>query len=255
VTGPKKIGVALAIVGVGAAAAGAWLTLSRATTLVRPSGHEGHPSIELHVPRAAAPIAIDAEIEGKKVWESEAGSTLNLKTGDGKGMVPYTEVKLRWGDGKLYLLMYAGDLDLEGSVKDSDGPVSKDDAFHLELGDGDRVQVIEVSVLGTVTDASCTAPKDASTPIDVGGGKCDRSWQSHAVVAVDQDGTLNHLGDNDEEWVVEMALPLDALGVASGGPGTRIPFAVRRCEVGAGGPSACGSWGMGATRGEVIFDP
>jgi hypothetical protein len=200
-----------------------------------------------------APIAIDAEMDGKKVWEAEAGSTLNLKDGTGKGLVPFTDVKLRWGDGELYLLMYAGDLDLEGSVKEPDGPVAKDDSFHLEFGGPDRVHVVEVSVLGTVADAVC--PASAATPIDLGNGQCDAAWQSHAVVAVDKDGTLNRVGDNDEEWVVEMALPLAALEVTDAKAGARIPFVVRRCEVGTGGVGACGSWGTGAERGELILEP
>jgi hypothetical protein len=215
--------------------------------------------LQLHVPHATAPIPIDAEIEGKKVWEPEAGRTGNFTDTGGKGMVPYTEVKLRWGDGKLYFLMYAGDLDLEGSVREPDGPVARDDSFHLEIRGHDGVRVVEVSVLGTVTDARCrddrAASKDPASPVDVTAPSCDRGWQSHAVVAVDTDGTLNRVGDNDEEWVVEMALPFDALGLGSAGPGTRIPLAIRRCEVGARGPGPCGSWGTAPVRGEVILDP
>jgi hypothetical protein len=240
-----KVGVALAVVGACAVAGGARLTLSRATTRPNASAERLHPSLELHVPRATAPIPIDAELDGKKVWESEAGSTLNFKDSGGKGMVPYSEAKLRWGDGKLYFLLYAGDLDLEGTVTDTDGAVSKDDSFHLELGGPDGVRVIEVSVLGTVADSVCPAA----------GGPCDSGWQSRAVVAVDRDGTVNRVGDNDEEWVVEMALPFDAIALPGAKAGTRIPFAVRRCEIGRDGPHACGSWGMGALQGELILDP
>jgi hypothetical protein len=263
---------------------GAGLTLSRATTNPQPGpasgsrtpegngperergspsgsgrSRHGHAGLELHVPHATAPIPIDAEIEGKKVWEPEAGSTLNLKEDGGSGMVPYTEAKLRWGDGRLYLLLYAGDLDLEGVVKQADGRLADDDAFHLELGPApekpDGVRVVEVSVLGTVADARCGLPMDVGAPIDIEGPGCDRSWESHAVVAVDKDGTVNRAGDNDEEWVVEMALPLDALGLADARPGARLAFAVQRCEVGGAGRAACGSWGLGRSRGEIILDP
>jgi hypothetical protein len=245
-----KLGLALAVAAACAAVGGARLTLSRATT--RNGGERGanqnggeHASLELHVPRASAPISIDAEIEGKKVWEAEAGSTRNFKEASGKGMVPYTEAKVRWGDGKLYFLLYAGDLDLEGTVTEADGPVLSDDSFRLELGGPDALRVIDVSVLGTVADSLCAGAHAA----------CDRGWQSHAVVAVDRDGSLNRTGDNDEEWVVEMAVPFEALGLAGARAGTRIPFAVRRCEVGRDGPHACGAWGVGSPRGELILDP
>ncbi len=196
------------------------------------------PGPTLHVPRATAPIHIDAEFEGKKDWEADSGHTGDLQDEHGKGMVPFTDAKARWGDGYLYLMLYAGDLDIESG-----------DAFHLEIGGGEHIHVIDVSVLGKLVEAVC----DSDTPFSVAPGDCDGSWHSRATVAVDRDGTLDHLGDNDEEWVVEMAIPLSALGLDHAGPGTRLPFSVRRCDVGAGS-HACGSWGGGKPRGELIFD-
>jgi len=207
--------------------------------------HVPPAALELRVPRTGGPVKIDAELEGKRLWEADTGTTRNFVDGAGHGMVPYTEAKARWGDGKLYLMLYAGDLDLEGSVREPDGDVEHDDAFHIELGDPDDVRVISVSVLGTVADARCRGPATART--------CDRAWQSHAEVAVDRDGTLNKLGDNDEEWVVEMALPLAALGVANPDAGARLPFSIRRCEVARAGKRACGGWGA-ATPGQLVLD-
>jgi hypothetical protein len=208
---------------------------------------------ELQAPYASEPIAIDAE-EGKTVWQSEAGSTGNLKDARGKGMVPYTEVKARWRADTLYLLLYAGDLDLEGTITEPDGPVSQDDSFHIELGAKDGTYVIEVSVLGTIADAACRGvPKP---PVELTSPACDMKWNSHAKVAVDKDGTLNRIGDNDEEWVVEMAVPLDALGLRDARAGTRVPFVVRRCDIRhPPAPRVCGSWGMREERGELIFAP
>jgi hypothetical protein len=201
----------------------------------------------LRVPRVTGAFPINAETEGKTVWEGDVGNTHDLLDDGGRGMVPYTEAKARWGNGKLYFLLYAGDLDLEGTVEKHDGPVEKDDAFRLEFGAGDVVRVVDVSVLGTVADSLC---KGAD-----GGRTCDVGWQSHAEVAVDRDGTLNHVGDNDEEWVVEMAIPLSSLGLAKATGGTRIPFSVRRCEVGFDGVHACGQWGKGSHGGELLLEP
>jgi hypothetical protein len=201
-------------------------------------------ALTLHVPRAARPIPIDAELEGKKVWEADTGNTGNFKDDAGRGMVPFSEAKLRWREGTLYLMLYAGDLDLEGKTTRRNGPVEEDDAFHVEFGAGDQVRVVAVSVLGTVADSLCGRA----------GKPCDRRWRSHARVAVDRDGTLNKVGDNDEEWVVEMAIPFSSLGLTHAGPGTRLPFSIKRCEIGKTGRHACGAWGA-QPQGELILDP
>ncbi|MES1208544.1 MAG: hypothetical protein ABUS79_21605 [Pseudomonadota bacterium] len=190
----------------------------------------------LTVPRVSGPVTIDAELEGKKLWEADVGATGNFKDAAGHGMVPYTEAKARWGAGTLYLMLYAGDLDLEGTVRDRDGTLEGDDAFRLEFGTADDRRVIWVSVLGTVADARCRRA--------AGGDTCDAGWDSHVKVAVDRDGTLNKIGDNDEEWVVEMAVPLASLGVTHPHVGTQLPFSVRRCEVGHGQRHDCGGWGL-----------
>lgn len=237
----------LVLVGILSCVAGEGLACGRSATkgaAVALPAARAPATVTLSVPRARDPIVIDAELEGKKVWEADTGNTKNLRDSGGRGMVPYTEAKARWGDGKLYLMLYAGDLDLQGQVRDGDGPVENDDAFHLELGAGAEVRTVSVSVLGTVADALCTR---AAT-----GRACDPRWQSHAVVAVDRDGTLNKVGDNDEEWVVEMALPFAALGITNAGPGTRLAFSVRRCEVGQAGRHACGSWGV-EPPGELLL--
>jgi hypothetical protein len=222
--------VALAVV---AASAIAWTVVRRTSAASIGSVHR--PAVRVFpVPRVSAPIPINAEVEGKKDWEGEIGKTPNFLDEAGRGIVPYTEARLRWGDDKLYLLLYAGDLDLEGTVTQHDGDLAKDDSFRLEFPGGDRVRVIDVSVLGTVADRLCTT----SGP----DARCDASWESHAEVAVDKDGTMNKVGDNDEEWVVEMAIPFSSLGISHPTAGTRIPFSVRRCEVGHG-RTPCGEWG------------
>jgi len=241
----------LAILALAAAAAGACGQTPAARAAPAPASAARVPATPpvvatLAVPRIAGPVKINAELEGKKMWESDTGVTPNFKDAAGHGMVPFTQAKARWGDGQLYLMLYAGDLDLQGRVRAHDGAVERDDAFHLEFGAGDEVRVISVSVLGTVADALCH--RGAT------GRGCDPRWESHARVAVDKDGTLNKIGDNDEEWVVEMAVPLASLGLEEAGPGTRIPFSIRRCEVGHGQDHGCGGWGD-SPRGELALAP
>ena len=207
----------------------------------------------LHVPHVAAePVRKDGKTEAK-FWEGEAGSTGVLLDDKGLGMVPYSEVKARWGNGKLYLWLYAADLDVQGKVRDADAELSGDDAFQIQIGDSGRFYAFEVNVLGTLTDAICKSRR--RTPHDPMGKTCDRSWQSGADVDADVDGTLNQLGDKDEEWVVELTIPLDKIGRKNAKPGMRLRFSVRRCEVAYDGVRACGSWGLGEQGAELLLDP
>jgi hypothetical protein len=220
---------------------GAFIAVALAAAAILGGGRSGTSAPAgpclLTAPRVSGPVKVDAELEGKNVWEADVGTTGNFKDAAGHGMVPYSEAKVRWGDGKLYLMLYAGDLDLEGTVRDHDGALDGDDAFRLEFGDRNDRRVIWVSVLGTLADARCR-PARGRAP-----DACDPSWDSHAQVAVDRDGTLNKIGDNDEEWVVQMAVPLAALGFADAHPGTSLPFSVTRCEIGHGSSRGCGGWG------------
>jgi len=178
------------LMGALAAAIGCAALVVRARGAPLGSPRDRHPYLELRVPRVGEPIVINAETEGKKVWEAEAGRTGVFKDESGQGMVPYTEAKARWMPGMLYLLLYAGDLDLEGSVTSRDGPVLGDDAFHIELGREGHVYTVDVSVLGTLADADCTGA--VGEPSEE--RRCDPRWDSHAVVAVDRDGTLTARG-------------------------------------------------------------
>jgi hypothetical protein len=59
---------------------------------------------------------------------------------------------------------------------------------------------------------------------------------------VDHDGTINDPSNEDEEWVVEMTIPLASLGVR---PGSSLKFEVTRCDTPKGAGRRCATWGHG----------
>jgi hypothetical protein len=67
------------------------------------------------------------------------------------------------------------------------------------------------------------------------------------------DGTPNMPTDNDEEWLIEMAIPLEALGLKEE-PGERIGVAIHRCDTLHSKVRSCGSWGEGDQRGVLVFE-
>ncbi len=93
---------------------------------------------------------------------------------------PHTEVRATWNADALYLLFYAGDEDLE-----------LDDWMGATLTGGNGKPVsFKIAPNGAIDG-----------PIELQAG-------------VDRDGTLADAGDDDEEWVVELAVPWSLLGRA-----------------------------------------
>jgi hypothetical protein len=178
-------------------------------------------------------------------WGS-AVNTHTLLDAQGKGAVPVSEARFLWGDGQLYVAFYAGDLDLEVRQKAHDGPLWQDDSVTLSFFTEDqKKRMISASPTGVLADAIC--PSDAK---NWGDSRCDVRWESHARIGVDLDGTLNQLGDFDEEWNIQFAIPLRSLG-APAAAGTRLSFTLNRCDIAFDGQRACGSWGTDREPGEL----
>ena len=75
-------------------------------------------------------------------------------------------------------------------------------------------------------------------------------------MAADYDGTLNRLGDFDEEWNIQLAIPLNEISISTDARSERnIPFSIRRCEIAHDGPRACGFWATASRRGELVLSP
>lgn len=107
---------------------------------------------------------------------------------------PSSEVRFVRGGAALYVALYAADEDIEPG-----------DAFDLTVG----TQHVHVDAAGHVTPAGIVAK-----------------------VGLDE-GTLGDAHDDDEEWVVELALPVAAAGT---------PVSASRCDVPKDGVRRCGSW-------------
>jgi hypothetical protein len=200
-------------------------------------------SVTLRVPHLPASIVLDGDTDDPG-WTSPPGPA---RTGpfllpSGVPARPYSNARAVWGDGHLYLALYAADEDIRSRTTEHDGPVWLDDSFRVVFTQGDTEKAIEVSPRGVVTDAMRTS-----------GGAFDYAWESGAHVSPELDGTLDDPKDADEEWVIEMAIPFDALGMR-GKRGETIGFSVRRCDVPKGSSRVCAGWGEGQARGELRLE-
>lgn len=159
------------------------------------------PVATLVTPHEADVLVLDGELD-EPSWRDAARSGPFL-TREGQQSTPYSDARFAWSKDALRIGLYAADEDIVAG-----------DAFHV---------VLEVSGVAREIDVD---PKCRLTG----------SWQSGARAACDSDGTIDVPGDSDEEWVVEMEVPLAKLGLR-GVAGEHVVVSVRRCEVGASGPS------------------
>ncbi|MDP9001614.1 MAG: carbohydrate-binding family 9-like protein [Myxococcota bacterium] len=202
----------------------------------------GLRGVVLRVPHMTGGIVLDGDTDDPG-WTSQAGParTGPFLTDKGTPARPYSETRLVWGDGHLYLALYAADEDIRSRAAEADGPLWLDDSFRLVFTRGDVEYAIEVSPTGTLTDA-----------IRSRGEAFNYSWNSGAHVSHEQDGTLNDSTDFDEEWAIEMAIPFDVLGMR-GERGERIGFKARRCDTPRNEARVCGSWGEGGSGAELVL--
>jgi hypothetical protein len=194
-------------------ASGAWWAARGARQSARPAS-----SSVLGVPRAASPVALDGDTDDP-AWLAAPGPA---RTGafvgpSGAPARPHAEARLLWGQGMLYVLLYAADED-----------VTRADRFVLTFAVGRTAYAVAVGADGAVNDQAPTG------------------WRSGMHVSREIDGTLDDPRDVDEEWSLEIAVPLASLGLR-GARGERLGFGAARCDA-----SGCSRWGDGGARSLVL---
>jgi len=174
------------------------------------------PPRELHVPHVQGALKIDGELD-EPSWRSSARAVFEKQ--DGSEARPYSDARFMWGEGVLHVGLYAADHDIVSAHVPADGPVWQGDAFHVIFSSRELQHSFDIGPTGTLTDGERH-----------GSGPWSYAWQSGAKLACDADGTIDKPGDNDEEWVAEMDVPLSSLGLEGKG-GERIGVIARRCDV------------------------
>ncbi len=150
------------------------------------------------VPSTTSPIVIDGAW-GEPDWSARALRGVFVRPEGGLAR-PSSEVRLLHDDRDLLVALYAADEDVETR-----------DVFTLRLG-----------ALAFAVDSTGRL----SPPIP----------RVRAAVDLDE-GTRDNPRDDDEEWVVELAIPLDLVDLAGG-----ATLDVGRCDTPKDGIERCGAW-------------
>jgi hypothetical protein len=176
-----------------------WLAAAGCSRAHRRAAPRG-PATGDAIPHATAPIAIDGE------WNEPDWPRIALRGqfrgSDGQLARPTSEVRFLHDDQDLIVALYAADENIQSS-----------DAFDFSVGP----LAVHVTATGKVTP-------------DVPGVR--------AKVGFDE-GTLDHPQDWDEEWVVELAIPLARTGLAKG---THAAVRASRCDTPKDNIERCASW-------------
>lgn len=151
------------------------------------------------IPHTTMSIKIDGEWD-EGDWAARAWRG-RFRGDDGDAARPVSEARLLHDGTSLLVALYAADVNIETA-----------DAFDLTVG----TLALHIDSTGKITPPS-----------------------PGIRVAVDMDeGTRDNPKDDDEEWVVEAAIPLTSVGLR---PGVHVPIRASRCDTQRDGVKRCGA--------------
>ena len=160
-------------------------------------GRGSHPRNPDAIPTTTGTIEVDGEL-GEPDWSRRALRHV-FTAPNGDRARPFSEVRLLHDEQNLYVGLYAADENIQSS-----------DFFDVKIGD----------------TAFRINPGARIMPAIAG---------CHA--GVDLDGSLDDNSNDDEEWVLEIAMPLASVASVASGQAH-----VSRCDIPKDGIQRCGAW-------------
>ena len=218
--------------------------LSHHASASKDAGDKRHRT--MHVARSTQPLELNGELT-EAPWR--ATQVAHFVKPDGSDARPYNDIRFLWSeDGLLHVGIYASDLNIISAGVDPDGPVWRGDSFHVVFSNDDVEHGFDI---GLAPDGGSVLTDGERRSM----GAWSYAWTSGARLRIDMDeGTVDNPKDKDEEWVVEMQIPLKSLGLEPKA-GQRIDVTARRCDVDRrGGPpleTPCPETDVL----ELVFDP
>jgi hypothetical protein len=204
-------------------------TLSSAAQAPRAPALEAVPFAPRHAvcSRAASKPVVDGKLDDE-AWREVAWSEPFVDIEGDRRPRPRlrTRMKMLWDSDYFYIAAEMEEPDVWGTLTERDSVIFHDNDFEVFIdpdGDTHEYYELEVNALGTPWDLMLVRPyRDGGPPID--------AWDIAGLrVGVDVRGTLNHSGDRDEGWSVELAIPWKILSEAA--PGRKPPAAGDRWRI------------------------
>jgi hypothetical protein len=154
-------------------------------------------------------IRIDGKLN-EKSWHGAPWTDLFVDIeGEGRPRPRFnTRVKMLWDDSCFYVAGELQEPDVWATLRERDTVIFRDNDFEMFMdpdGDTHLYYEFEMNALNTVWDLLLIKPyRDGGPPVN--------SWDIEGLnTAVTVQGTMNHPGDTDTGWTVELAFPWKAL--------------------------------------------
>ena len=178
--------------------------------------------VRVVVPDVGALPELDGELDDA-IWQAPVARTGAFLDAHGAPARPYSDARVAWTKGYLVVALYAADEDIRTSGEAAD-------AFRVVLGE----HAFDVTASGEL-----------------------RGAPAGARAGHDADGTLDDPSNDDEEWVIELVVPLASLGL-EGREGEHLAFSAARCDTTHDGVRRCGAARgvdlvLGGARAQGVF--
>ena len=170
------------------------------------------PTLEVH--RAAVAPRIDGKLDDA-AWQAATPVTFAFPWVAQTGKMQKTLARLTWDDDNLYVAYECEDSDVTAVRTQRDDPVYMDDAVEIHIappGVKDLYLGFEMNAREAMYDYLYPFPQRFIKKYNVDGVR----------IAVTINGTLNNSADQDQGWILEIAIPWSAFSDLANRPVPRI---------------------------------
>ncbi|MBD8491132.1 carbohydrate-binding family 9-like protein [Echinicola sp. CAU 1574] len=169
--------------------------------------------------QTTGPLEMDGKLQ-EEDWQAAEWSDLFVDIeGDKKPAPLYdTKLKMLWDDKNLYIAVWMEEPDLWATYTKRESVIFHENDIEVFIdpdGDTHHYYELEINALGTEWDLMMTQPyRNGGSPIN--------GWNINGFKkGIQLNGTINDPSDKDQSWVVEMAIPFEAL--SQRGPNATVP--------------------------------
>ncbi|TCK70178.1 carbohydrate-binding family 9-like protein [Acidipila rosea] len=180
-------------------------------TLIAPAAHAQSKQttpLSYDCYRASTPIHIDGKLDDPAWKEAKWTSDFVDIEGTARPAPRFrTRVKMLWDDKYLYIAAELQEPNVTATLRKHDSVIFHDNDFEVfvkPLPQTESYYEFEMNAFNTGWDLFLNKPYNEN-------GKPDNSWDIAGLkTAVAVQGTINHAGDTDQGWTLEIAYPLSA---------------------------------------------